>query len=114
MKKLYILMMAFGFIAGCGKKQPVQTIDYYLAHQDEMKKQIEDCKSRIHTASDLPEVMKDENCANADMAAKRWMDEYTRSSGKALPQHHTYFDKSNSGDTNTQAGKTVRLHPYGN
>ena len=81
MKKLVLIGMVVG-LAACTHKEEAKPIQYYVEHIDEARSVLKDCESRIKTASDLPEVMSEENCSNARLASERWQKEYTQGSGK--------------------------------
>ena len=45
MKKLSIALVVAAVLAGCGENTPVQTVDWYKAHDTERKEMIAKCKS---------------------------------------------------------------------
>ncbi len=64
MKKiLTLLFVAAAALAGCGEKTPVQTVDWYKAHDAERLAMIEKC------ASNPGELAASPNCINAKTAA---------------------------------------------
>ena len=84
-KPMAVLMLTLSVVA-CSKKDQAKTIEHYVANIEEARAVIKDCESRIETASDLPKVMAEENCANAKLAISRWSEEYSRVSGKPIAE----------------------------
>lgn len=85
-KTLFVLTLTLLSAVACSKKDQAKTIEYYVANIEEARAVIKDCESRIETASDLPKVMAEENCANAKLAISRWSEEYSRGSGKPITE----------------------------
>ena len=63
MKKISIVLIVAAVLAGCGEKTPVQTVDWYKAHDAERLAMIEKC------ASNPGELAASPNCINAKSAA---------------------------------------------
>lgn len=62
MKKLSIVLVVAAVLAGCGENTPVQTADWYKAHDTERKAMIAKCKA------DPGELAASPNCINAQQA----------------------------------------------
>ncbi|OLK23340.1 EexN family lipoprotein [Xanthomonas oryzae] len=62
MKKLSIVLVVAAVLAGCGENTPVQTVDWYKAHDTERKAMIAKCKA------DPGELAASPNCINAQQA----------------------------------------------
>ena len=62
MKKLSIVLIVAAVLAGCGENTPVQTVDWYKAHDTERKAMIAKCKANPGELAASP------NCINANRA----------------------------------------------
>lgn len=62
MKKLSIVLVVAAVLAGCGENTPVQTVDWYKAHDTERKAMIAKCKTNPGELAASP------NCINAQQA----------------------------------------------
>ncbi|WP_194704410.1 EexN family lipoprotein [Xanthomonas phaseoli] len=62
MKKLSIVLVVAAVLAGCGESTPVQTVDWYKAHDTERKAMIAKCKANPGELAASP------NCINAQQA----------------------------------------------
>ena len=62
MKKLSLVLVVAAALAGCGENTPVQTVDWYKAHDTERKAMIAKCKANPGELSASP------NCINAQQA----------------------------------------------
>ncbi|EGB7423300.1 EexN family lipoprotein [Escherichia coli] len=62
MKKLSIVLIVAAVLAGCGENTPVQTVDWYKAHDTERKAMIAKCKANPGELAASP------NCINAQQA----------------------------------------------
>ncbi|EBR8339490.1 hypothetical protein DOC43_23920 [Salmonella enterica subsp. enterica serovar Agona] len=62
MKKLSIVLVVAAVLAGCGENTPVQTVDWYKAHDTERKAMIAKCKANPGELAASP------NCINAQQA----------------------------------------------
>lgn len=62
MKKLSILLLAAVALVGCNEKAPVQTVDWYKAHDTERKEMLTKCRNN------LGEIGASANCINANSA----------------------------------------------
>ncbi|MFM2281206.1 MAG: hypothetical protein RLZZ444_3437 [Pseudomonadota bacterium] len=62
MKKLSIVLVVTAVLAGCGENTPVQTVDWYKAHDTERKAMIAKCKANPGELAASP------NCINAQQA----------------------------------------------
>lgn len=67
MKKIVFLFTLILMLAGCGKADPVQTVDWYKTHDAERKAINEKCKNNPGELSKTP------NCQNAGEAQDRLM-----------------------------------------
>ena len=63
MKKLSIALVVATVLAGCGENTPVQTVDWYKAHEAERTAMIAKCKANPGELAASP------NCINAKTAA---------------------------------------------
>ena len=63
MKKLSIALVVAAVLAGCGENTPVQTVDWYKAHEAERTAMIAKCKTKPGELDASP------NCINAVTAA---------------------------------------------
>ncbi|MDP5803687.1 EexN family lipoprotein [Pseudomonas aeruginosa] len=63
MKKLALSLIVAAVLAGCGENTPVQTVDWYKAHEAERTAMIDKCKANPGELSASP------NCINATKAA---------------------------------------------
>lgn len=64
MKKLSIVLVVAAFLAGCGEtSEPVQSLDWYKAHEAERTAMIAKCKANPGELAASP------NCINATKAA---------------------------------------------
>lgn len=84
MKKLATISMLSisTLIVACSSKEQAKSIDYYLDNIVEAKQVIQDCRSRVKTASDYQKIMGEENCANAELAQQQWNIKQNSSTGK--------------------------------
>lgn len=62
MKKLSIVLVVAAVLTGCGENTPVQTVDWYKAHDTERKAMIAKCKANHGELAASP------NCSNAQQA----------------------------------------------
>ena len=62
MKKLSSVLVVAAALAGCGENTPVQTVDWYKAHDTERKAMIAKCKANPGELAASP------NCINAQQA----------------------------------------------
>lgn len=62
MKKLSIILVVAAVLAGCGENTPVQTVDWYKAHDAERKEMLAKCKNNLGEHAASP------NCLNAQQA----------------------------------------------
>ncbi|EJC0967065.1 EexN family lipoprotein [Salmonella enterica subsp. enterica serovar Newport] len=62
MKKLSIALVVAAVLAGCGENTPVQTADWYKAHDKERREMLAKCKSSPGELAASP------NCVNARSA----------------------------------------------
>ena len=63
MKKLFTALIVAAALAGCGENTPVQTVDWYKAHEAERTAMIAKCKANPGELDASP------NCINAVTAA---------------------------------------------
>ena len=63
MKKLALSLVVAAILAGCGENTPVQTVDWYKAHEAERTAMIAKCKANPGELDASP------NCINAVTAA---------------------------------------------
>lgn len=86
MKRLATILMSTSLctlIVACSSNvEQAKSIDYYYENIVEAKTVIQECESRVKTASDYKKIMGEENCANALLAQQRWNKEQNRSTGK--------------------------------
>ncbi len=61
-EKLALSLVVAAVLAGCGENTPVQTVDWYKAHDAERKDMIAKCKSNPGELAASP------NCINAQQA----------------------------------------------
>lgn len=62
MKRLALSLVVAAVLAGCGENTPVQTTDWYKAHDKERREMLAKCKSNPGELAASP------NCANARSA----------------------------------------------
>ncbi|CBA17119.1 EexN family lipoprotein [Xanthomonas albilineans] len=62
MKKLALSLVVVAVLAGCGENTPIQTVDWYKAHDTERKAMIATCKVNPGELAASP------NCINAQQA----------------------------------------------
>ena len=62
MKRLYLSLVAAAVLAGCGENTPVQTADWYKAHDKERREMLAKCKASPGELAASP------NCVNARAA----------------------------------------------
>ena len=62
MKKFSIALVVAAVLAGCGENTPVQTVDWYKAHEAERTAMIVKCKANPGELDASP------NCINAERA----------------------------------------------
>lgn len=65
MKKAVFGFILAALITGCGKSEPVQTVDWYKEHQAERKAMLEKCRNNPG------ELRGDKNCINAQKAENK-------------------------------------------
>lgn len=82
MKRLATILITTLIVACSSNTEQAKSIDYYYENIVEAKAVIQECESRVQTASNYKKVMGEENCANALLAQDRWNKEQNRSTGK--------------------------------
>ena len=82
MKRLATILLSTSIVACSSNVEQAKSIDYYFENIVEAKTVIQECESRVKTASDCKKIMGEENCANALLAQQRWNKEQNRSTGK--------------------------------
>ena len=72
MKKiLTVTALLIGLLTACGEK--IQTVEWYIAHPEEMKKESAKCRLKS-----FEEMMKDKHCQVVEKAVKQAFDEQQR------------------------------------
>ena len=82
MKRLATILLSTSIVACSSNVEQAKSIDYYFENIVEAKEVIQECESRVKTASDYKKIMGEENCANAQLAQQRWNKEQNRRTGK--------------------------------
>ncbi|MES2353186.1 MAG: EexN family lipoprotein [Pseudomonadota bacterium] len=62
--KIQLVLIVSLILIGCSKQEETKTVDYYLAHQDEMQTKLSECTKNPGESRGLP------NCVNASAARR--------------------------------------------
>ncbi|EHR8682700.1 EexN family lipoprotein [Escherichia coli] len=71
MKKLALSLIVAAVLAGCGENTPVQTVDWYKAHEAERTAMIGKCKANPGELAASPNCINAEQAESLSRAAKR-------------------------------------------
>ena len=82
MKRLATILLSTSIVACSSNVEQAKSIDYYFENIVEAKEVIQECESRVKTASDYKKIMGEENCANAQLAQQSWNKKQNRRTGK--------------------------------
>lgn len=71
MKRLALSLVVALVLAGCGENTPVQTADWYKAHDKERREMLAKCKSNPGELAASPNCINAEQAESLSRAAKR-------------------------------------------